>query len=114
MTSTFKNYDQSPACSQTQNLVITKQLSITQEKFSQMLSTIDGNTLCTTNTARMHSTFRMKNGTIKITCKRIRDRRLGSLSIPVLEVDIDLTKCEPSEIGAFKSAFDQALLKLVG
>jgi len=94
--------------------VILREMSITSEQFANRLPRVRGSILDVDNAHLGCYKLRSANGPIKIICEQKTNRQIGALSIPVMEVSIDLRGYKTSKIKEFMESFDQIFLKMGG
>ena len=94
--------------------VILRDMSITVDQFAKRLPGIEGSVLDVAHVKKGSYKLQNPNGLIEITCKQSADRDIGSLSIPTLQVSIDLKDFDASKIEKFIESFDQTFLKMGG
>ena len=92
--------------------LVTREMSITVEQFTNLLPEVDKSMLSTSN--RQPGQYELVNraGTVRITCKQSSPRQLGSLSVPVLRVDLDFTRYESNRIKTFMNALDDVFVRI--
>lgn len=94
--------------------VILREMGITVEQFSERLPKVDKGIIGTDDLNQGHYKLRSSNGPIEVVCGQKSNRNIGSLSIPILEVSIDLRRYDASKIKSFMKSFDHTFLKMGG
>lgn len=94
--------------------VIVREMSISVERFSNRLAHVTGGVLSQVNTTPGRFKLLSSTGSITITCEKMNNRYIGSLTIPVMKVELDFRNYDVAQIESFMKLFDRAYLKLGG
>lgn len=93
---------------------VRKDMGLTPAEFARALPRAVQGALTRTDEAEL--SFRIVDGdrTAIIRCQPLPDRRLGSLNLPRLDVEIELRGYDGPETGRFINRFDLAFLRMGG
>jgi hypothetical protein len=114
MTIAANKIDDPSTVKETPVSVIVREMSISVERFSNRLAHVTGGVLSRVNTTPGHYKLLSSTGSITITCEKMNNRYIGSLTIPVMKVELDFGHYDMTQIESFMKLFDRAYLKLGG
>ena len=92
--------------------LVTREMSITLEQFTNLLPKVDKSMLRTSSKQTGQYELVNRAGTVHINCSQSNPRQLGSLSVPVLRVDLDFSGYQSNQIKAFMTALDDVFVRI--
>ena len=114
MISAIRKYYGSTEIDQVISPIRTRELSVTRQQFHNRLANLDKTVLVVAGSNPNHYKLRDTNGMIDIRYENMAARKIGSLSIPRLKVNIDFNRYNASTIAAFMKSFDSAIFEMAG
>ncbi|MCH7880353.1 MAG: hypothetical protein IIB69_02025 [Proteobacteria bacterium] len=114
MTITAKKIVDPSTVKETLVSVIVREMSISVERFSNRLAQVSGGVVSEEKSSPGRYKLLSSTGSITITCEKMQNRYIGSLTIPVMKVELDFGHYDMTQIESFMKLFDRAYLKLGG
>ena len=114
MTNAAYKIDYPDTITETPVSAIVREMSISVERFSNRLAHVAGGILSEEEMAPGRYKLISSTGAITITCEKMKNRYIGSLTIPVTKITLDFKHYDASQIETFMRQFDLAYLKLGG
>ena len=94
-----------------QSLIVSREMSITAEQFSDRLRGVNEGMLDSSHWQQGRYRVHNANGSIEISCRQKPVRYIGSLALTVIEARLDFSAYRATDIGRFVKSFDLAFLK---
>jgi len=114
MSTAANKIDYAGTVKETSVSAIVREMSISVEKFSNRLAHVTRGVLSEEKLAPGRYKLMSSTGSITITCEKMKNRYIGSLTIPVIKIKLDFKHYDTSQIESFMKQFDRAYLKLGG
>ncbi len=94
--------------------IVVREMSLSTERFSKRLTHVAKGVVSEQKLTSGRYKLSNSNGSIAITCTKMLDRCIGSLTIPVTRIELDFKHYDTNLIEPFMLEFDRAYLKLGG
>lgn len=91
-----------------------KDMSLTLTEFVRALPKAVQGVVTRTSKSKLSFLVDYEDSAVVIHCRPMANRRLGSLSLPRLKVEIELSGFDEAETGQFFNRFDLAFLRMGG
>ncbi|MEN8131271.1 MAG: hypothetical protein ABFS45_13970 [Pseudomonadota bacterium] len=107
-------FSEEPPCRKETARAISKEMSLTMEQFADTLPKAMSKPFLADYSSSPRFVLLNKTNSVVIKCEQKSARYIGSLTLPVLAVQIEFNRYTPEEAEAFTRQFDRAFLRMGG